>query len=208
MYLGGICFITDRHAGQLSHEGMAEKVLAAGVKWIQHRAKNISRNETYVESVALRKLTHTYGALLVVNDYPDIAAAADADGVHLGQDDLPVKEARKVVGPEAIIGVSTHSVAEAVNAEQAGADYVGVGPVFQTSTKDAGNPTGVELIRKVKDSIDIPVVAIGGIRSGNLRPVLDAGADAVAVASGILDGDIRRNADDILEILASYDRTA
>jgi thiamine-phosphate pyrophosphorylase len=208
MYLGGLCFITDRHAGQLSHEGMSEKVLSAGVKWIQHRAKNISRNEIYTESVALRKLTHTYGALLVVNDYPDIAAAADADGVHLGQDDLPVKETRKVVGPEAIIGVSAHSVGEAVKAEQAGADYVGVGPVFHTPTKDAGSPKGVELIRSVKDSIYIPVVAIGGIHTVNLRPVLDAGADAVAVASGILQGDIGRNAEEMLEILASYDGTA
>ncbi len=207
MYLGGLCFITDRHTGQITYEGTSEKVLAAGVKWIQHRAKNISRNETYVESVALRKLTHTYGALLVVNDYPDIAAAADADGVHLGQDDLPVKEARKVVGPEAIIGVSTHSVEEAVKAEQEGADYVGAGPVFHTSTKDAGSPKGVELIRRVKDSIHIPVVAIGGIHSGNLRQVLDAGADAVAVASGILQGDIGRNAEAMLEILASYEGT-
>lgn len=208
MYLGGLCFITDRHAGQLSYEEMSEKVLAAGVKWIQHRAKHISRNKIYVESVALRKLTHAYGALLFVNDYPDIAAAADADGVHLGQDDLPVKEARKVVGPEAIIGVSTHSVEEAVKAEQAGADYVGVGPVFHTPTKDAGSPKGVELIHRVKDSIHIPVVAIGGIHSGNLRQVLDAGADAVAVASGILQGDIGRNAEEMLEILSSYDGTA
>ena len=208
MYLGGLCFITDRNAGQLSYGEMSEKVLAAGVKWIQHRAKNRSRNSIYVESVALRKLTDTYGAHLIVNDYPDIAVAADANGVHLGQDDLPVREARKVVGPGAIIGVSTHSVEEAMKAEQAGADYVGVGPVFETSTKDAGSPKGFELIRRVKDSIHIPVVAIGGIRSGNLRPVLDAGADAVAVASGILDGDIRQNTEKFLEVIASYAGTA
>jgi thiamine-phosphate diphosphorylase len=142
-----------------------------------------------------------FDATLIVNDHPDIALAADADGVHLGQDDLPVKEARKIMGKNRIIGISTHTVEQARDADRDGADYIGFGPVFHTTTKDAGRPKGIEMLREIKRQVRIPVVAIGGITTENIRPVLEAGADAVAVASAMLRGDIEENTKRFLEII-------
>jgi thiamine-phosphate pyrophosphorylase len=125
-------------------------------------------------------------AAFIVNDHPDIAMAVDADGVHLGQDDLPIEEARKLMGGRRIIGISTHSVEQASAAQSAGADYVGFGPVFTTKTKDAGPRQGIEGLRQVRKAVTLPVIAIGGINVGNLDEVLRAGADGVAVISAIL----------------------
>jgi thiamine-phosphate pyrophosphorylase len=126
------------------------------------------------------------GAAFIVNDHPDIAMAVEADGVHLGQDDLPVEVARKLMGGSRIIGVSTHSVEQARAAQSAGADYIGFGPIFTTRTKDAGPRQGIEGLRQVRKAVTLPVIAIGGINSGNLDEVLKAGADGVAVISAIL----------------------
>lgn len=125
-------------------------------------------------------------AAFIVNDHPDIAIAVDADGVHLGQDDLPVEEARKLMGGSRIIGVSTHSVEQARAAQSAGADYIGFGPIFTTKTKDAGPSQGIDGLRQVRKAVMLPVIAIGGINGGNLDTVLRAGADGVAVISAIL----------------------
>ena len=125
-------------------------------------------------------------AAFIVNDHPDIAMAVEADGVHLGQDDLPVEEARKLMGGSRIIGVSTHSVEQARAAQSAGADYIGFGPIFTTKTKDAGARQGIEGLRQVRKAVTLPVIAIGGINGGNLDEVLRAGADGVAVISAIL----------------------
>ena len=124
--------------------------------------------------------------MFIVNDHPDIAMAVDADGVHLGQDDLPVELARRLMGSNRIIGVSTHSIEQARAAQSAGADYVGFGPIFPTRTKDAGQLQGVEGLRNVRRAATLPVIAIGGINDGNLDEVLRAGADGVAVISAIL----------------------
>jgi thiamine-phosphate diphosphorylase len=145
-----------------------------------------------------------FGATLIVNDHPDIALAADADGVHLGQDDLPVKEARKIMGKNRIIGISTHTVEQARDAGRDGADYIGFGPVFHTTTKDAGRPMGIEMLREIKRQVQIPVIAIGGINAENIRPVLETGVDAVAVSSAILRGDIEENTKRFLEIIKAY----
>jgi thiamine-phosphate pyrophosphorylase len=125
-------------------------------------------------------------AVFIVNDHPDIAIAVDADGVHLGQDDLPVEEARKLMGGSRIIGVSTHSVEQARAAQSAGADYIGFGPIFTTKTKDAGPHQGIEGLRQVRKAVALPVIAIGGINTANLDKVLREGADGVAVISAIL----------------------
>lgn len=178
----------------MTHEQMAEEALKAGVRWIQYREKDKSRREMYNEAVRLRKMTRDFGARLIVNDHADIAAAVDADGVHLGQDDLPLKEARKVVGNR-IIGISTHSMKEALDAERSGADYIGFGPVFHTNTKDAGIPRGIEALREIRQSIKIPVTAIGGVSRENLRSVIDTGVEAVAVASAVLRGSIPENSE-------------
>lgn len=179
---------------------MTEIVLKAGAKWIQYREKDRTRREAYTEAMRLRDLTKSFGAALIVNDHADIALSVDADGVHLGQDDLPLKEARKIMGDK-IIGISTHSLAEALYASEGSADYIGFGPVFETSTKDAGRPKGVLMLKEIKDSVKIPVVAIGGISKENLRSVLAARADAVAVASGILKGDISDNVKNFMNII-------
>ena len=121
-----------------------------------------------------------------------------------GQDDLPLTEARKVLGPDRIIGISTHSREQAIAAETAGADYIGFGPVFETTTKDAGRPRGLEAIKAIKRSVSIPVVAIGGIDAGNVAAVLDAGADGVAVLSAILKApDPYRAAAEIMNVISA-----
>jgi len=204
MYAGGLCFITGQETDTLSFEEMTFRALQAGVKWVQYRDKERSRREMYEESIRLMGIAKKFNATLIVNDHPDIALAADADGVHLGQDDLPVKEARKIMGKNRIIGISTHTVEQARDAGRDGADYIGFGPVFHTATKEAGKPTGIEMLREIKRQVRIPVVAIGGINARNIRPVLEAGADAVAVSSGILRGDIEENIKRFLEIINAY----
>jgi len=180
---------------------MTLKVLKAGVKWVQYREKEKSRREIYEEAIILRKLTRGFNAVLIVNDYVDIALTADADGVHLGQGDLPLREARKILGRSRIIGISTHSLDQAEEAEGEGADYIGFGPVFHTATKDAGEPKGIDVLKDVKSHVRIPVVAIGGINLENLESVLNTGVDAVAIASAILSGDVMENATGFMDII-------
>jgi thiamine-phosphate pyrophosphorylase len=203
MYSGGLCFITDRKVCKLSYEEMTLKVLKAGARWVQYRDKRRSRRKIYEESIRLRKITEEFNAVFIVNDYADIALAVNADGVHLGQDDLSIREARKIMGKDKIIGISTHNLEQAIEAEKEGADYIGFGPVFHTVTKDAGTPKGTEMLQKIKRQVHIPVVAIGGINIENIRLVLDTGVDAVAVASAILSGDIGNNVKIFMEIIMS-----
>lgn len=194
MYLGGVCLITDRQSCPLTCEEMAVLALKSGIGWIQLRCKDMSRIALYRAAWKLRGITRDFGACLIINDYADIAAAVDADGVHLGQDDLPIAAARKIMGPDKIIGVSTHSIGEAVTAESEGADYVGFGAVYATTTKhDAVSPRGTWELNEIRSRLEIPVVAIGGISAERLHDVFSSGASAVAVASAILKGDIAVN---------------
>jgi thiamine-phosphate pyrophosphorylase len=204
MYSGGLCFITDRKACELSYEEMTLKVLKAGVRWLQYRDKRRSRRKIYEESIRLKKITKEFNAVFIVNDYADIALAVNAEGVHLGQDDLPIGEARKIIGKDKIIGISTHNLKQAIEAEKQGADYIGFGPVFHTVTKDAGIPKGTEMLQEIRMQVHVPVVAIGGINIENIRSVLDTGVDAVAVASAILSGDIENNVKVFMEIIKSF----
>jgi thiamine-phosphate pyrophosphorylase len=201
MYLGGFCFITDPKASNLSFEEMTIKVLRGGVRWVQYRDKVRPRREIYEEAIRLRKSTQDYNAIFIVNDYTDIAYCVNADGVHLGQNDLPLIEARRIIGKKKIIGISTHNLEQAIEAERDGADYIGFGPVFQTITKDAGEPKGIDMLREVKTKVKIPVVAIGGINLENIIPVLNTGIDAVAIASAILTGDIEENVRRFMDFL-------
>ena len=201
MYLNGICFITARKESRLTLKEIVTIVLSSGVRWIQYREKDKSRRDIYREAFILRKLTNEFGAVFIVNDYTDIVLAVNADGVHLGQKDLPLKEARKILGKGKIIGVSTHCAEEAIAAETGGADYIGFGPIFHTETKDAGKPKGITSLREIKKLIKIPVIAIGGINTENLESVIDSGADAVAVSSGMIQGNIADNVTRLLNIL-------
>lgn len=194
MYFKGICFITDRKYSDLPLYDMIKLVLRAGVKCIQYREKDLSRRDIYENAVIFRELTRSFEATLIINDHADIALAVGADGVHLGQDDLPLKEARRIMGG-GIVGISTHDLDQAKEAELGGADYIGFGPVFHTTTKDAGTPKGIYNIRTIKENIRIPVVAIGGVSLDNIESVVDAGADAVALATAICKGDMAVNAE-------------
>ncbi len=154
----------------------------------------------------MRSLTLKYKTIFIVNDQIDIALAVDADGVHLGQEDMPVEEARKIMGKKKILGVSTHSLKQAIKAQEGGADYIGFGPMFKTSTKDAGFPKGLKVLREIRRHVKIPIVAIGGIAPENVSSVLEEGADAAAVMSAVLKGDIKENTAKLLKAVKVYSK--
>ena len=181
---------------------VAKEAIVGGADMIQLRDKDATVKDLIMLGRALRKLTYKSGVLFIVNDRTDIAKAVDADGVHLGQDDLPIKIARSILGKHKIIGLSTHSISQAEEAQKKGADYIGVGPIFATPTKPEYKTVGVDLIRKVKDKIKIPFVAIGGINESNLDRVLTAGASRIAVIRAVCGAeDIRRAARNLKERL-------
>jgi len=174
----------------ISNVEIARRVLFGGAKAIQLRGKGLSSKELLSQAREIRELSKKTGAMLIVNDRADIALLSDADGVHLGQDDLPIAEARKILGSGKLIGISTHNLEQAIKAGAAGADYIGFGPVFGTKTKaDAEEAKGLEALREITNSVKIPVAAIGGITLENAKEVAKAGADAVAVISAIAKAD-------------------
>lgn len=181
LILPKVFFISDAGAGM----EIVPVLLAAGIKGIQLRDKNATRRELYDAAIKLRKLTAQHNAILIINDYPDLAIASEAEGVHLGQDDLPLAEARKIMCGK-IIGISTHSIEQALAAFSGGADYIGFGPVFSTFTKDAGEPKGTDALRKIVEAVSIPVVAIGGINLDNVDSVASAGCSSVALISALM----------------------
>jgi thiamine-phosphate diphosphorylase len=185
MRLAGLYVITEP-ALRDPIEG-ARLALEGGARIIQLRDKHATTRQLVQVGQELRALTRQYGALLIINDRLDVALAVEADGVHLGQDDMPAALARKVTGENFIIGVSAETVEEARQAEADGASYLGVGPMFATTTKpDAGAPVGPERLRAIKQAISIPVFGIGGITLQNAMQVLQAGADGICVISAIM----------------------
>ncbi|TLS36327.1 thiamine phosphate synthase [Pseudalkalibacillus caeni] len=178
--------------GEQFHEGrdlkhVMEEAIHGGSDIIQLREKKGSKREVLKKARMLRELTKKYNVPLIVNDHIDIALAVDADGIHLGQDDLPLEEARKIIGPNKIIGISTHSIEEAREAEKGGADYIGVGPIFPTNSKDdVVDPVTTSYIKEVMNEITIPFVAIGGIKLHNVDEVLEAGATRICAISEIV----------------------
>jgi len=178
--------ITDAKLSGLSHIDQVALLLEGGASLIQIRDKGSTPDELYRAAVACIAVARPRGARIIINDRADVALAADADGVHLGQDDLPAAEARVLLGPSRIVGVSTHSVAQAVRAAELAVDYVAIGPAFTTTTKENPDPVvGLDLIREVSRRIDKPLVAIGGITLEKAREVVKAGADSVAVISDL-----------------------
>ena len=163
-----------------------EEALRAGVTLVHDREKNGMGKEMLQKAVTLRELCHRYHVPFIVNDRLDVALLSDADGVHLGQDDLPVAEARKLVGPDFIIGATAHTVQEALAAQAAGADYLGCGAVFATTTKKDTVPLGLHGLQAIRNMVHIPIVGIAGITPQNYKQVLATGANGVAVVSGIL----------------------
>ncbi len=158
--------------------------LAAGVRLIQLREKEMTGRQLYERALAFRRETEAAGALLIINDRLDIALAVGADGVHLGQEDLPV-EAARTIAPDLLIGVSTHSLAEALAAQDAGASYVNIGPVFPTGTKETAFPLGPEMIDRIVPHLRIPWTTMGGIKASNIEQVVSRGARHPAVITAV-----------------------
>jgi thiamine-phosphate pyrophosphorylase len=180
----GFYFICDDMLSLNGSLSDVQSAVEAGVEAIQYRSKTKTTKLMYEQALQLKQASA--GALFIVNDRLDIAQAIDADGVHLGQDDMPCDIARKILGPNKIIGISTHSLEQATQAQKQGADYIGFGPVFATSTKKNANPVGIDLLKKVRKQVMIPIVAIGGIDINNASELLNAGADCVCAISAVV----------------------
>jgi thiamine-phosphate pyrophosphorylase len=181
----------DLSGGRTTPE-IVEAAIAGGIDMVQVREKHASARERLEIARTLRELTAGTDVPLVVNDRIDIALAADADGVHVGDEDLPIEVARELLGADAIVGRSVSTVTGARDAEAAGADYLGVGAVFATSSKDVDedkHELGLDVIRDIDDAVEIPIVGIGGVTTDNAAEVVGAGADGVAVISAITGAD-------------------
>jgi len=165
---------------------MARSLISGGVDILQLRAKKQSREEIRTMALELAPICRNAGIPFILNDYPDLVPETGADGAHVGQDDLSIAEARKLAGPEAIIGKSTHSLEQAMAAVAESPDYIGFGPLFATPTKPDYTPIGTELIREVYRLIPFPVFCIGGINLDNLPSVLHVGAERVVIVSDLL----------------------
>jgi len=195
--------ITDTKLSGLPHSRQVALLVEGGATVIQIRDKDCTADELYRATVACVAIARAQGVRIIVNDRADVALAADADGVHLGQDDLPAGEARTLLGPSRIVGVSTHTLQQAIEASSLPVDYVAVGPAFPTSTKVNPDPVvGLTLIAEVSRRIDKPVVGIGGIALERARAVLNAGAASVAVISALYtSGDISSRTTEFLNLL-------
>ncbi|MDQ4122871.1 MAG: thiamine phosphate synthase [Acidobacteriota bacterium] len=180
--------ITNRRISGLSHAEQVEKLVAGGARFIQLREKYLAPKDFHAEAEKVLSFARPRDVKIIINDRVDLALTLKADGVHLGQEDLPPVEARRILGETAIIGFSTHSVEQAIEAIKFPVDYIAIGPIFETSTKE--NPdavVGLEGLRQVRKSIgEFPLVAIGGITQESARLCLEAGADSVAVISCLL----------------------
>ena len=183
--------LTDsKFARGRSVEEQARALLGAGVKILQYREKHATREVMLEECRLLARLCREAGACFIVNDHIDLAMAVDADGVHVGQGDMPMAEVRRLVGPEKIIGLSTHSPAQAEKAVRDGADYIGVGPIFATQTKeDVTDPVGFEYLEWVVENCPLPFVAIGGIKEHNVGELVKRGCTCCALVSELVGAD-------------------
>jgi len=190
---------------ELSFLDLAEKLCAGGARLLQLRVKDLPSREFLTLAQQVRTVCRHYECLLIINDRADIALAIDADGVHVGQEDLPLAAARKVLGPQKIVGVSTHDPAQAQAAERGGADYIGFGPVFGTTTKATGySARGLEQLREIRSLVRLPIVAIGGITTERAPSALEAGANAVAMISDlVLASDVAKKVQETLGVLQS-----
>ena len=190
--ISGFYFITDSTLSKQGNQADVASAIRGGATIVQYREKNKGLVDFIREALELKSICDQHGTIFLINDNVAAALLVDADGVHLGQDDMPLARAREILGKDKIIGVTVHNRAEAREAEQHGADYLGLSPIFPTSTKrDAGPATGLNLIKTIRCSAKLPCVAIGGINENNVDAVIAAGADAVAAVSATVgQGDV------------------
>lgn len=181
------CILAEEFSQGRSNIEIARDLIESGVKVIQYREKEKKALYKYQECLQLRQITKEAGVTFIINDDIDIALLVRADGVHIGQEDLPIEEVRKLVGDEMIIGLSTHSPEQGIDAVAKGADYIGVGPIFKTYTKkDVCDPVGLEYLDFVVNNLDIPFVAIGGIKEHNIARVANHGARCICLVTDIV----------------------
>ncbi|HHV63790.1 MAG TPA: thiamine phosphate synthase [Peptococcaceae bacterium] len=179
--------VTDRnYIGKRYLPDCVAEAIEGGVTLVQLREKTASSREFYALALAVKEVTSRYKVPLIINDRLDIALAVDADGLHLGQDDLPIEIARRYFGEDKVIGISVSNVREALQAEKEGADYLGAGAVFATGTKTDAELVTLGELQRIKEAVSIPVVAIGGIKKHNAPEVLSTGIDGISVVSAIL----------------------
>jgi thiamine-phosphate pyrophosphorylase len=198
-------FITDSRLTRRTVLEDVESAVSAGVKIIQYREKDLNTREMIDEAKKIGHLCRKKNALFIINDRVDIALAVDADGVHLGNEDMLYRDARGLLGDKKIIGLTVHDAGEAMESERIGADYIGISPIFKTITKpDAGAPSGIRLIKHIKKAVKIPFVAIGGINLENIKSVLEAGARSIAVISAIVTrDDVKKECKKFREVIIS-----
>lgn len=178
--------ITDRAwLGEISLEEQVEEALKGGATFVQIREKELSYNEFLNIAKKVKKLTDKYNVPLVINDNVEVAIESNADGIHIGQEDMDAGEARKLIGTDKILGVSAYTVKDAKIAEENGADYIGAGAVFKTSSKDEADVISIDLVKEICNSVSIPVVAIGGINETNILSLKGSGIAGVCVISAI-----------------------
>ncbi len=196
--------ITEQFCGGRSSLDVLDAVLDAGVKLVQLREKELDDRTLFERAIQFRERTHDAGALLIVDDRVDIALAVDADGVHLGEFDLPVDAARRIA-PDLIVGASSHNLDEALAAQHAGAGYVNIGPIFTTQTKSVPTGTvGPEIIDQIVPHLTIPWTTMGGIKPHNINQVLQRGAKRVAVVTAVTEADdVRAAAAELREAILS-----
>lgn len=198
--------VTDRSLMKSkSVEECVEKAILGGAGVIQLREKDITSRQFYETALKVKAICDRLGAVFVINDRLDIAMAVDADGVHLGQKDLPVDVARKILGSDKIIGASTATIEEAKEAERLGADYIGVGAMFSTETKKDTRSVSSELLKEICSSISIPAVAIGGLKLEKIKALKDTGVSGAAVVSAVVaQEDIKKSAEAMKKEILKY----
>lgn len=191
--------VTDRHwLGEETLYDQVKKALDGGATFVQLREKKLDREDFLAEALEIQKLCKKYGVPFVINDEVSIAKDIDADGVHVGQSDMEAMDVRKVLGPDKILGVSAQTVEQAIIAEKHGADYLGVGAVFATGSKDDADDVSHETLKAICDAVSIPVIAIGGITKDNVSELAGSGICGVAVISAIFgQNDIKKATEDL-----------
>lgn len=191
--------VTDRHwLGEETLYDQVKKALDGGATFVQLREKKLDREDFLAEALEIQKLCREYGAPFVINDEVSIAKDIDADGVHVGQSDMEAMDVRKVLGPDKILGVSAQTVEQAIIAEKHGADYLGVGAVFATGSKDDADDVSHETLKAICEAVSIPVIAIGGITKENVSELAGSGICGVAVISAIFgQNDIKKATEEL-----------